>query len=491
VEGVDNTARAAGLRPGTVLDRYILLRRLAVGGMAELYIAQQRGAAGFSKIVALKRILSHLAEDPTFTRMFLDEARLASGLTHPNLAQVLDFGEYDGEYFLTMEYVHGRNLLQLLRAQDGRTLPLACSLSIVAAVGRGLHDLHEQRSPDGRALGLVHRDVSPSNVLVSFDGKVKLTDFGIAKAMELTSATRSGTFKGKLGHSSPEQARGEDIDRRSDVFCLGILLYEATTGARAFSGPNEFAVLGKVARGAYEPPEDVAPGYPEGVAEIVARALSVDPDDRYPTAAAVADAIETFAVAEGLRLGEEIVRETMRELFGPAPPVVVAAELEMAEQAEASMSAPGVSMSGAGVSEMGTRVLVPEVRRSKAVYVAIPLALVVGAGAAWAVARRDLPATPAPAPSPPSEPTAVVVPAPVVVPTPTPMPQVEPDDSEPDEASGETEVPPDGDDAVEPAGEPTVEPTTKRRRGKKKRRRKKRPPPDDGGSLDGLYPPGE
>ena len=476
-----------------MLDRYILLRRLAVGGMAELYIAQQRGAAGFSKIVALKRILSHLAEDPTFTRMFLDEARLASGLTHPNLAQVLDFGEFDGEYFLTMEYVHGRNLLQLLRAQDGRTLPLACSLSIVAAVGRGLHDLHEQTSPDGRPLGLVHRDVSPSNVLVSFDGKVKLTDFGIAKAMELTSATRSGTFKGKLGHSSPEQARGEDIDRRSDVFCLGILLYEATTGARAFSGPNEFAVLGKVARGAYEPPEDVAPGYPEGVSEIVARALAVDPDDRYPTAAAVADAIETFAVAEGLRLGEDIVHETMRALFGPAPPVVVPAELEMAEQAEASMSA-AASLSPS-MTDMGTRVLVPEVRRSRAVYVAIPLALVVGAGAAWAVARSDLPAAPAAPVSPPAEPSAVVVPAPVVVPTPTPMPQAEEEDAELEEEaeddSEDAELAEDATSAAESDEEPVAEPTTKRRRRKKKRPRKKRPQPDGGGGLDGLYPPGE
>lgn len=482
---MDDTARAAGLRPGTVLDRYILLRRLAVGGMAELYIAQQRGAAGFSKIVALKRILSHLAEDPTFTRMFLDEARLASGLTHPNLAQVLDFGEFDGEYFLTMEYVHGRNLLQLLRAQDGRTLPLACSLSIVAAVGRGLHDLHEQTSPDGRPLGLVHRDVSPSNVLVSFDGKVKLTDFGIAKAMELTSATRSGTFKGKLGHSSPEQARGETIDRRSDVFCLGILLYEATTGARAFSGPNEFAVLGKVARGAYEPPEDVAPGYPEGVSEIVARALAVDPDDRYPTAAAVADAIETFAVAEGLRLGEDIVHETMRALFGPAPPVVVSAELEMAEQAEASMSAAAGSLS-ASVTNMRTRVLVPEVRRSRAVYVAIPLALVVGATAAWAVARRDLPAPPAAAPIP-AEPSAVVVPAPVVVPTPTPMLVAEPDAEDAEDTEDADE---DTTDEVESDVE-AAEPTTKRRHRKKKRPRKKRPRADGGGGLDGLYPPGE
>lgn len=376
---VEGSARAAGLRPGTRLGRYTLLRRIAVGGMAELYLAHQRGAAGFAKIVALKRILPHLAEDPTFTRMFLDEARLASALDHPNLAHVLDFGEHDGEHFLTMEYVHGRDLLKVLKAEGKDDMPLGCALTIVSQVARGLHDLHEQRSPDGRALGLVHRDISPSNVLVSFDGEVKLTDFGIAKAMELTAHTRSGTFKGKLGHSSPEQARGEEIDRRSDVFCLGILLYEATTGARAFSGKNEFAVLGKVARGDYVTPREIDPDYPDKLEAIVARALQVDPGERFGTALAMADAIEEFAREHGLRLSTDAVVATMRRLFGPPPPMVHEEELRLAER-EATAPTP--------VADPVAVARPPAPARSRAMLYAIPLAMLVGAGGAWALGRQ-------------------------------------------------------------------------------------------------------
>ena len=357
------------------MGRYTLVRRLAVGGMAELYLAHQQGAAGFAKLVALKRILPHLAENPTFTKMFLDEARLAAGLDHPNLAHVLDFGEDRGEHFLTMEYVHGRNLLQLLRGAEGAALGMPTALTIIRDVARGLHDLHEQRDPSGRAMGLVHRDVSPSNVLVSFDGKVKLTDFGLAKAMELTTGTRSGAFKGKLGHSSPEQARGEEMDRRSDVFCLGILAYEVTTGARAFSGPNEFAVLGKVARGVYVPPGEIVDGYPPALAQIVDRALKLDVDERYATALEVAEAVEAFATRVDVRLAPEVVATTMAGTFGPAPPIVVPEELQLATTDPDPAPPP------------------PAPKRGSAVWFAVPLAVVVGAAGAWTLARTEPPRT--------------------------------------------------------------------------------------------------
>ncbi len=435
--------------------------------MAELYIAHQRGAAGFTKIVALKRILPHLAEDPTFTKMFLDEARLASGLDHANLAHVLDFGEYDGEHFLTMEYVHGRNLLQLLRAMADRALPLASSLAIVTQVARGLHDLHEQRSPDGRALGLVHRDVSPSNVLLSFDGQVKLTDFGIAKAMELTSATRTGTFKGKLGHSSPEQARGEPVDRRSDVFSLGILLYEVSTGARAFTGANEFAVLGKVARADYEPPSDLVDTYPPELSAIVSQALSADPEKRPRDAAVFAEAIAAFARASDIPIGPARVGDLMRNLFGTPPPIADPEELDRAST--------DIIRAASSVTEFSP---VPPPRgRPWLAYGLVPIALVLGAGGAWLL--REPPARSA------SALFSSAVPLPSIA-EPVPVALAESERSPPEkpaEAEAQAETVP---QATEPA-------KRKPRRGRKKTRKpavRKASSAKKAIELDGaLFPP--
>ncbi|MBK8240932.1 MAG: serine/threonine protein kinase [Deltaproteobacteria bacterium] len=316
-----HVARALGLPPGTRIGRYTLVRRIATGGMAEGYLAQLRGAERFDKLVALKRILPQFANDPEFARMFLDEARLASRLHHPNVTQVLDFGEFEGEHFITMEFVHGHHLLALMRAHRGRPLAHPVALTIVASIARALHHMHELRDHDGSPLGLVHRDVSPSNVLLSYEGAIKLTDFGIAKAVELTSATRTGSFKGKLGYSSPEQCRGEIIDRRSDIFALGILLYETTTGARAFSGPNEFAVLGRVARGDYVHPREIEPEYPAGLASLVECAMALDASQRFATAADLAEAVEAYAHEAGWRLTPARVVEAMGESFGEAPPL--------------------------------------------------------------------------------------------------------------------------------------------------------------------------
>ncbi|MCX4247988.1 serine/threonine-protein kinase [Paraliomyxa miuraensis] len=320
--GDDANGRSArGLPFGTRMGRYSLIRRLAVGGMAELYIARQAGIEGFEKIVALKRVLPHLAEDAQFVQMFLAEARIAATLDHPNIVHVTDIGEEDGEYFFAMEYVHGANLLEVLRRNDVLPLPRACALTIVTGVAAALHYAHDQLGPDGRPLGLVHRDVSPSNVMISYTGAVKLTDFGIVRAAGRTSVTAEGQTKGKAGYMSPEQCFGERIDRRSDVFALGILLYEATTGVRAFYAPNEFAMMGRTARVDYVPPQDIDPSYPPALARIVARALAKEPDERYPTAEAMHVELEAVAQAEGLRLSAVELSRHMKELFGaPAHP---------------------------------------------------------------------------------------------------------------------------------------------------------------------------
>jgi serine/threonine protein kinase len=309
--------------PGQSLARYVCLRRIARGGMAELFLARREGPAGFRKLVALKRLLPHLADDPTFARMFIAEARLAAGLSHPHIAQVLDVGELEGRSFLAMEYVHGQDLRAVLQ-QAGRTLAerriaLRAAVAIVEAVADALHHAHEQRGPGQRLLELVHRDVSPSNVLLGYDGSVKLADFGIAKANAETQATATHSLKGKIAYMSPEQARGEPVDRRSDVFSLGIVLFEVTTGYRLFSGASEFAILNQVARGEVAAPCDVMPEYPADLQAIVMRALAPVVDDRYPTAQALAQDLRAFAAAHGGRADRDELSSLMHALFEATP----------------------------------------------------------------------------------------------------------------------------------------------------------------------------
>lgn len=463
-------AHAAGLEPGTRLDRYTLIRRLAMGGMAELYLAQQTGAAGFSKIVALKRIHPHLSQNETFTGMFLSEARLASDLNHPNLAHVLDFGECNKEHYLTMEYVHGANLHEALK-QACAPLPMAAALQVVIDVARGLHELHELRSTDGRPLGMVHRDVSPSNVLLAYDGSVKLTDFGIAKAMELTSATRTGTFKGKLGHSSPEQARGEQIDRRSDVFCLGILLYEVTTGARAFSGPNEFAVLGKVASANYDPPQTLVENYPQDLEQLVRGALAASPEDRPATAAEFAESLAAFARAEGIALGPGPVAALLRDLFGEPPPIADPEELDRVTTD---------AMAPADVLPEVSPTL-PSPRRPWLAYALVPLALLLGAAGTWFLqapaasrtAQTMLPPLP-----------LLEAPQPVALAAPDPLTELsEPQPKPALETSPQTAEP------TPPAAEPVATTKPKRRRKPRNRKQKSQTQKKDIELRGMLFPP--
>jgi len=217
------------------LGKYELIKRIATGGMAEIYLARVSGLPGFEKIVVVKRILPQLATNQEFVQMFLDEARVAATLHHPNIVQMYDIGAVDGNYFISMEYLHGEDLRSIARAmrQKGQDrVPLEHALGIGVGIAAGLHYAHEKVGFDGKPLHIVHRDITPQNIFVTYDGGVKLVDFGIAKASNRASETRYGSLKGKIPYMSPEQCRSEPLDRRSDIFSLGILLYEQTTSVR-------------------------------------------------------------------------------------------------------------------------------------------------------------------------------------------------------------------------------------------------------------------
>lgn len=300
-----------------VPGKYRPFRRLAVGGMAEIFLAFSRSIQGFEKLVVLKRVLPAFAENREFMRMFLDEARLAATLDHPNIVHVHDIGEHNGNYFFVMEYVHGQSLLKLMRqiTQARRWLPLEHALGIIIGTCSGMHYAHEKLGLDGRALGIVHRDVSPPNILVSYDGSVKVADFGIAKASSAKSSTAVGTLKGKIPYMSPEQCRSGPLDRRSDIFSIGILLYELTVGRRLFQAESELGIIHKIVNGVVPPPSQLLRGYPEELERIVYRALQLDPAHRYPTARALQVDLEELAREYKLPISAVRLGGFMEEMF--------------------------------------------------------------------------------------------------------------------------------------------------------------------------------
>ncbi|MDX2023322.1 MAG: serine/threonine-protein kinase [Deltaproteobacteria bacterium] len=278
------------------LGRYRLLSRLAVGGMAEIFLARVDGIGGFEKVVVVKRLIPQYADDPILVRMFMDEARLLAKLDHPHITQVHDVGTQDGHYFFAMEYVHGEDLRSITRAcaLANTSLSDVLAATIVATAARALHYVHEKCSDDGRPLNIVHRDVSPSNVLVGFNGTVKLADFGVAKWEEQQTSTTHGTLKGKLAYMSPEQAKGGAIDRRSDVFSLGVLMFELFTGTRLFQGATELAILDQITSGQIPSPSRRRHDLPPLLEAAIVRALAVDPDQRFATAHDLAIAVDAF-----------------------------------------------------------------------------------------------------------------------------------------------------------------------------------------------------
>ena len=307
------------LATGTRLGRYEIVRRLAIGGMAEIYLARMSGPAGFAKHVVLKRILPDHAANAEFVRMFHNEARYAATLDHPNIAHVYDLGEEQGLHYYTMEYLHGDDCRALVRAAATRRrpLPLEAALAIVIGACNGCHFAHEMTGEDGRPLGLVHRDISPSNVVVTYAGAVKIVDFGIAKATALEDKTATGATKGKLSYMAPEQGRSQPVDRRADVYALGVLLYELTTLRRAFVGEVDAQILWAVMTGDWARPSAVMADYPPALEAIVVRAMAVDREQRYGTARELQQAIESFAREAGLSPSSSGLGELLEALVGP------------------------------------------------------------------------------------------------------------------------------------------------------------------------------
>ncbi len=297
--------------------KYQLLKKLATGGMAEVFLARQAmGAGGDGRHVVVKRILPHLAEDPEFIQMFQNEARVAAKFSHPNIAQIFDYGEENGTYFIAMEFIHGEDLGRLMRKawSTGQWIARPLAIRIAASACEGLYYAHTRKDEQGRALQVVHRDISPQNILVSFDGSVKLVDFGIAKAADQSSMTKSGAIKGKFAYMAPEQAAGKPLDARTDVFAIGLVLYELLTGVRPLKRDSELATLQAALECAIDAPSVVAE-VPVELDDVVMRALAKTPDDRYKDARAFQVALEEFLSAQRMVASSVQISELMETLF--------------------------------------------------------------------------------------------------------------------------------------------------------------------------------
>jgi eukaryotic-like serine/threonine-protein kinase len=301
----------------TGFGKYFLLERINVGGMAEVFRAKAFGVEGFERLVAVKRILPNIAEDQEFIRMFIEEAKLAVQLNHANIAQIFDLGVVDGAYYIALEHVHGRDVRGIFDRcrQLGEVMPIAQACFVAMKICEGLDYAHNKRDQAGHELALVHRDVSPQNILISFEGEVKLIDFGIAKAADLGNATQSGILKGKFGYMSPEQVRGDAVDRRSDVFSCGIVLYELLTGERLFVGESDFSTLEKVRNVELLPPSTYNRKIPDELERIVLKALTKEPGDRYQNAIDLHDELQAFVYTAGEFYSRKDLAGWMKKAF--------------------------------------------------------------------------------------------------------------------------------------------------------------------------------
>jgi len=307
------------LRRGTRLGRYELLVPIARGGMARVWAARQHGQRGFTKLVAIKTILPHLAREAEFERMFLDEARIASLVHHPNVCEIYELGDDQGILYLAMEWVSGDSLMHVLRASKRvEAIDLRVAARIVADGASGLHAAHELTDDDQKPMSVVHRDVSPHNILISGDGHVKVADFGVAKALgQMHSATIAGQIKGKIAYMAPEQITSTKIDRRSDIFSLGCILYESVTGLQPFLGDSDPQVMHAIMKGDYVMPSTLMVGFPRDLEEIIKKALAADVKDRYANADQMKLALEQWLAVSGPLVTTTQVAALVKERIGP------------------------------------------------------------------------------------------------------------------------------------------------------------------------------
>ena len=299
--------------------KFLLLERVNVGGMAEVFKAKTTGVAGFERILAIKRILPNLVEDDDFIRMFIDEARIAVQLNHANIVQIYELGKQGEHYYIAMEYIPSRDLrgiLDRLRA-NGQLMPIAQAAHITSKVAEGLDYAHRRKDPQGSPMNIIHRDVSPQNILVGFEGEVKVIDFGIAKAANRASKTQAGVLKGKFGYMSPEQVRGLPIDRRSDIFAVGVLLYEMLTGERLFVGESDFSTLERVRNADVTPPTSFNKKISPQLEQIVLKTLAREVEDRYQWASELAHDLQAFVTDTAGTFNARRLSASMREMYAP------------------------------------------------------------------------------------------------------------------------------------------------------------------------------
>ncbi|ATB26865.1 serine/threonine-protein kinase [Melittangium boletus] len=320
--------------------KYQLLKRLAMGGMAQIYLAREEGDP---QLLVIKRILPHLAENEEFVQMFLDEARIAARLDHPNIVQIFDLGSQDDSFFIAMEYIHGEDLRRIWKAAErgGQLIPVPLVCRILSEACAGLDHAHKQLDASGKPLNIVHRDISPQNILLTFEGRAKVVDFGIAKAADQATETRSGVLKGKYSYMSPEQAAGQRVDRRSDIFALGVVLYELLTGVRLFKRANDIITLQAVAECDITPPSQLNARVPKDLDPIVMKALARDPAHRYSEALQFQRALEGWLDAQPQPSSTAAVSAYMKDLY--AARLAEEARLGDVLVEEEGMSPPGGS----------------------------------------------------------------------------------------------------------------------------------------------------
>lgn len=313
----------SNIEPTPFGEKYVLVEHIATGGMAEIYRAHYAGIEGFAKELVVKTLREEFAARPEVVGMFLDEARVAATLTHSNVVHTYDLGEIDGEYFIAMELLKGEELVNVMRRshQVGRPLPLELSIGIIMQSCEGLHYVHTRTDDKGRPLGLVHRDINPTNIHVGYDGSCKILDFGIA-ATRASAVAKKGQVAGKLSYMAPEQLQGGVIDLRADIFPLGIVLYELCLGRRLFRGQRD-EVIRRVLEGDIPPPTFVDPDFPPALEAIIMKSLEVDPADRYQNCDHMFRDLEAFLQEEGLSWTPRKISAMMSELFGEGAPANV------------------------------------------------------------------------------------------------------------------------------------------------------------------------